>query len=397
VREVTALRRKNRDFRQVAALPAWVSIAAMKKSLSREQWLLVGSGLAAVGIVTWVIWSSTGQWLLLLANILFSLLFLASALDDMLRLPAEYGRLCMYAMLALILLTLSVFPYQVTLILAVVLAASAPYHLSPRHSWLLIVVGNVLFVAVIASRGLSGGDIAGLLTLVALQGFAISSSLARRRDAESRDALARQNLDLQAARAELARKSQAEERLRIAGALHDTIGHRLTALQLQLEALSHEVPAPMRASVTTCKSVAAELLEDVRSIVRNMPDTRPRDFAVALQQLQAATPGVEVQLPAQLPEIEPALAEQLAYCLREGIHNAVRHGGADRITVELGNDRFRVIDNGQGLASPPAEPGFGLANMQQRLAAFGGSVALENAVGHCGCVLTLRLPDGLVS
>ena len=49
----------------------------------------------------------------------------------------------------------------------------------------------------------------------------------------------------------------------IAGELHDTIGHGLTALQLQLEALSHDAPDSLRRSVLGCKALAADLLEDL--------------------------------------------------------------------------------------------------------------------------------------
>jgi len=222
----------------------------------------------------------------------------------------------------------------------------------------------------------------------------VSSSLARHRDEESRLALARQNRELQAARAALALKSQAEERLRIAGALHDGIGHGLTALRLQLEALSHEAPAELRDQVTRCQRVAGELLEGVRTIVRDMPDAGATDFDAALRELAAAMPGLQVTVDPQLPTVDSRLAQQLVYCFQEAIHNAVRHGGADRITIGHRQGSYLIDDNGRGLRGRTPRPGFGLRNIRQRLSAFGGEATLEAAPRGSGCRLRLSLPAG---
>jgi len=364
-------------------------------SVTREQWLLIGSGALAVAIVTAILWSDTGRWTLLCLGLLFEVVFLASALDEELALPPSAGPAAMPALALLTALMLLLYPYQVTLILAVVLAASAPYHLSARHSWLLVIGSNGLFALIIAARGASGGEIAGLVTLLALQGFAISSSLARRRDEESRRVLAQQNRELQAARAVLARQSQAEERLRIAGALHDSIGHRLTALQLQLEALAHEAPDGLRQQVRTCKEVAQELLEEVRAIVRAMPeDGADEDLDSALRDLAQALPGIRLDVSADLPATDGRRARQLVYCLQEAIHNAVRHGGANEIRISHAHGSFLVDDNGTGLREGAPTPGFGLDNMQRRLRAFGGAAALETGPRGRGCRLRLTLPEG---
>ena len=390
---ITAAR--TRDFRHLSRAGACARLAAMARPQSREQWLLVASGLAAIAIVTWILWIGTGSRALLGVNILFALVFLSSSLDEPLGLPAAWGRLAMPLLLALNAAAVALYPYQVTLILAVVLAASAPYHLTARASWLLVIAGNLLFALLISARGLSGGEVAGLLTLLALQGFAISSSVARRRDEQSRQALAQQNRELQAARAVLAQQSQAEERLRIAGALHDTIGHRLTALQLQLEALAHEAPAGLREQVLTCKGVAAELLEDVRAIVRDMPGAAAPDLHTALRELAQALPGISLRVGDGLPAVDGPCAQQLLCCLQEAIHNAVRHGGADEIRIGWADGRFLVEDNGRGLPAHPPQPGFGLRNMNRRLAAFGGAAELQPAPGGRGCRLLLSLPgDG---
>ena len=357
----------------------------------REFGLLMASGVAAIAVVAWVAWQSSGRWSLLAVHVLFTALFVAAAVARAQRPGSRSGRLAVWLMLVVNVVAVALFPFQVSLILAVVLAASAPYHLAARHSWFMLAVANVVFAAILHWHGGLAGEVPGLLSLVALQAFAVSSSLARRSEEQARLALAARNEELQAARAELARQSQAEERLRIAGALHDTLGHRLTALQLQLEVLTQEAPAALRAQVTTCKQLARDLLEEVRAIVRRMPGDEQSDLRAVLDDLARTTPGVELRVVATLPEVAPALAQQLSFCFREAVHNAVRHGGADRIEIRYAADGFVIDDNGSGLHGAVPVSGFGLRNMDQRLAPFGGRARLQAGPEGRGCRLRLGL------
>jgi len=365
----------------------------MERRLSREQVLLTASGLAAIAVVAWVLWVDTGRWTLLALNTLFALVFATAALQRGPDVPRSRGRIAMLLLLVLAGLALLLFPYQITLILMVVLAASAPYHLASRQSALLLVVGNGVYVILLLWAGRLSDELPGLLSLLALQAFALSSSLARRREELAREALAARNDELQAARATLARQSQAEERLRIAGDLHDSLGHRLTALQLQLEVLSHEAPSQLREQLLVSKALAADLLEEVRSIVRRMPDDAAADLDAVLRDLASATPGVRLQVSPGLPTVDAALAPQLAHCFREAVHNAIRHGNADRIEISHADGCYRVQDNGTGLPKAGLRPGFGLININQRLAPFGGHALLEDAPAGTGCCLRLCLPE----
>lgn len=73
---------------------------------------------------------------------------------------------------------------------------------------------------------------------------------------------------------------------------------------------------------------------------------------------------------------------EVALILREATYNAVRHGRASRITIEVtvGGDglTIQVQDNGAGFSVPNAKPR-GLANMQDRACRIGGSVHIQSA------------------
>lgn len=362
----------------------------MSTRLTLEHHLLFASGLLAIAVVVYINGSSTLHWPDGLIYITFAAVFLASSYDRQLGLEPALSRLAVLAMLALSLVALFINPDTVTLILSVVLMASAPGHLSPRQSWLLLLVANIAYLVVLEFRWQSNGYLLPWLALLALQGFATTSSLTRQREIAAQEALTRQNNELLAARAVLSQQSQAEERLRIAGELHDTIGHQLTALGLQLEALAHQCPASLKSPVSACQTLAAELLESIRSIVRRMSEERRGGLAAAIEQLSALTPGIQVRVTTPLPSLPAELTQQLVFCFQEAIHNAIRHGHASEVEIRYAGGQIAITDNGGGLCGA-VTPGFGLKNIDKRLAPFGGSTALSVAPGG-GCTLTLALP-----
>ena len=73
------------------------------------------------------------------------------------------------------------------------------------------------------------------------------------------------------------------------------------------------------------------------------------------------------------------------------MNNAIRHGGVQRIDVRWETPCLLISDNGRGLSKRGGEPGFGLNNINKRLAPFGGHARLSGQTGG-GCLLTLELP-----
>ena len=359
-------------------------------SMSLEQHLLIASGLMAIGLVALVSALNIGLWPGVAVHLVFAAAFLMGAYKDSFVLLPHQGAVAVLVMALLSALALMAYHDTIVLILSVVLMASAPYHVSRAQSWALMLAVNLAYGWILSATITLGDSGIGWLTLIALQSFAITTSLARQREKLAQETLARQNNELLAARAVMAQQSQAEERLRIAGDLHDTIGHRLTALQLQLEVLSHEAPAHLKDPVRSIQGMARDLLEDIRSIVRRMSEEKRGDLASAIRQLENLTPGVEVSITSELPEPDTALAQQLVFCFQEGISNAIRHGGATKIEISYDGQGFSIRDNGRGLKGQVA-PGFGLANIAQRLAPFGGNARLEAHKEH-GCELLLALP-----
>lgn len=366
------------DFWHVTPTSVEAMLGAMSlRQIPKEQHLLTGSGLLAIALVAWIATAHLENAGALGVTLGFALCFLGSAYGRALDAPNTLTVACIPAMLILSVAMLALARDTAALILAVVMMASAPYQLSQKHCVWLLIGSNIAYLAVLIGIGINGATTTSWASLLALQVFALTSSLARKRETLAQEELARQNSALRAARALIAQKSQAEERLRIAGDLHDSIGHGLTALRLQLAATVHQSPAHLQAELSATQDLAAELLDQLRAIVRRSTASRGSDLMTGLAELAALTPEIQIDVSPSLPSVDPDLAEQLVFCAQEAIHNAIRHGGATRIIIRETNQGLCIRDDGTGLRRGPVRPGFGLTHINSRLEQFGGRAQLR--------------------
>jgi two-component system sensor histidine kinase DesK len=186
----------------------------------------------------------------------------------------------------------------------------------------------------------------------------------------------------------------AEERLRIARDLHDLLGHNLSLIALKSELAGRLIAAaPERAAaeIGDVERVARTALQEVREAVAGYRQpTLASELHGAREVLAAAGIAYEPVVDASLIGTLPAPVEAaLAWAVREGITNVVRHSRARHCSVMLGRDgalvRVEVTDDGprvvpQETPSPAVEPGAardgnGLRGLAERVAALGGAFA----------------------
>lgn len=211
--------------------------------------------------------------------------------------------------------------------------------------------------------------------------------------------LAATNAQLRQAREEIARLAVAEERLRFARDLHDLLGHSLSLIALKTDVISRLLPdAPQKAAAEArdAETAAREALREVRAAVAGYRrPTLVAELAAAREVLGAAGIGYSVEG----EELRPAAAaeEVLAWAVREGVTNVVRHSRAHRCVIRLqpddGEFSLEVFDDGVGMPGrePSASAGSGLAGLGERVAAAGGT--LEAGPGpNGGFRLRIALP-----
>jgi two-component system, NarL family, sensor histidine kinase DesK len=183
---------------------------------------------------------------------------------------------------------------------------------------------------------------------------------------------------LNAARSEIRTLAVQGERARMARDLHDVLGHSLTTITVKTALARRLVesgadPERVRAELRDTEELSRRTLGDIRATVSGQRRASlAGELASARAVLRAA--GIEADLPQAVDGVDPGAREPLAYALREGVTNVVRHSGAGRCTVRLGPGWVEVRDDGAGPRDGDAVPGNGLTGLRERLATVHGTV-----------------------
>ena len=206
----------------------------------------------------------------------------------------------------------------------------------------------------------------------------------------------RTNRELLEARAEVARLAVADERVRFARDLHDLLGHSLSVIALKSELAGRLLPGRPDAAaeqVADIERVSRRALSEVREAVGGYRrPTLAAEVDSARDALRAAGIAVDVVTPSvALPADAEAI---LAWAVREGATNALRHAQAGRvgITVDAGLDeaRIEVVDDGRG-ADGPLDGGTGLVGLAERVARAHGRIEAAGLPGG-GFRLAVAVP-----
>jgi signal transduction histidine kinase len=224
--------------------------------------------------------------------------------------------------------------------------------------------------------------ISGALAIGGFQAFATASSLLALKEAAARAQLAQVNADLQAAHERLAESSRTEERLRISRDLHDSLGHHLAALSLQLDVASRVSEGKAADHLRQAHAITRLLLSDVRDVVGTLRDARPIDLAGEIRSLAdaPATIAIHLEMPESLEVPDRERAQALLRCVQEIITNAARHAHARNLWIRIAarSDGVTLHARDDGRGAPQLSLGHGLTGMRERFAALAGSVEFES-------------------
>jgi len=192
-----------------------------------------------------------------------------------------------------------------------------------------------------------------------------------------------------------------DERNRLTGKIHDTVGHALTATIIQLEAarrlLDRDARLAMDKLVATQELIRKGLGEIRQStgLIRNDSSSYNLEEAIiglVMETEQSTDTKFDLQLDKMPPSLTDLQKKVIFQALQEGITNGLRHGRSTRFHFSLKANPsmilFRLESNGETYS--PSEYGFGLKVMAERVSQLGGAMTVEP--GHPGCVLHLSLP-----
>ncbi len=182
--------------------------------------------------------------------------------------------------------------------------------------------------------------------------------------------------------------AQEDERQRVARELHDDVSQRLALLALKLESPGAEE------HIADTSAKVQDLARDVHVIAHHLQPPHLVKHGLA-RELRAYCAEMSTRhgliVNCRVPEAGFDLAEggslALYRVVQEGVQNAVKHSGADEVSVELGvSPRWAsvtVVDNGRGFDPDRAGGGrvLGIAGMKERMRLVGGWLSIDSAPG----------------
>jgi signal transduction histidine kinase len=204
---------------------------------------------------------------------------------------------------------------------------------------------------------------------------------------------------------EVALRRVAEERLRIARDLHDSVAHAMATINVQAAAAAHVIdhrPQAAGEALVAIRRASGEVLEELGamlSVLRDesqQPDRAPAPGVGQIARLvdSVAASGLKVELVAEgtegaAGEVSPAVGTAAYRIVQESLTNVIRHSKAGRARVEVvavdgSGLSVEISDAGPaaasgaargaaaGTAAGPAGSGVGIRGMRERVTSTGG-------------------------
>jgi len=208
-----------------------------------------------------------------------------------------------------------------------------------------------------------------------------------------------------------------EERNRVARDIHDSVGHSLAVVNVQLEkalVFHGRDPNVTEQAIKDARRAAKETLNDVRASVRTLRQAADEfSFSKAVTRLaEQSTSGalkVDLQIKGSEDDYSKPALMILYRAVQEGLTNVHKHSGASHVRILIQFDetsaQMQIHDNGKGFNVDQIEDlphyrdgQFGLQGIRERLELVGGEMSIESEAGK-GSVLIVtvsrqRLTEG---
>jgi signal transduction histidine kinase len=188
--------------------------------------------------------------------------------------------------------------------------------------------------------------------------------------------------------------SAALERSRIARNIHDSLGHTLTTLDIQLELaqrLFDRNPDKAKHAIDNAKNLADKSLSDVRQSVQTMRSDFNLDEAILTLITQIKEhQNLAIDIDLNLPELPSQIGYQFYCIVQEGLTNIQKHAQASLVSIRGQPTSEGIIleieDNGRGFNPNRVHSGYGLLGMKERVDSLGGILKIKSAINRGTCI-----------
>ncbi len=260
-----------------------------------------------------------------------------------------------------------------------ILAGKAAYRLPGAHAW---IVGGVLAIGALAPAiaGYPSFPPVFLVLYAALHAFALTvyrNAWHRATSAEARnEALLSEYRKMKRRNASAEETARQEERAQVGRDIHDSVGHKLTALTMQLEVLRMKADADSEGQVRSLRDLARESLEETRNAVKALRNDEPGGLSSILgliRKLEAES-LIRVYFTVKHGALSAPLTNDQSIavyrCVQEALTNVMKHGKIREAEVTFeapGGSVFRFEISNPGGTADRYREGFGLRSMRERL------------------------------
>ncbi len=211
------------------------------------------------------------------------------------------------------------------------------------------------------------------------------------------------NLKLNESLKELEKMTAINERNRIAREIHDTVGHTLTTVLIEIEAgkrLLAKNNTLATEKLDLAQGQVRKGLENIRLSVRALKEGN--DILSLIPSVESLIRETEIHADVKIHfdydsdlTISEAQSKVLFSALQEGLTNGIRHGQCTVFSFSLKKMKehtlFQLKDNGSGCQN--VDFGFGLTAMKERVQALGGDLKITSGASQ-GFDLTIMMPVG---
>jgi len=372
--------------------------------LKENQFIVIRTGILSVIVALYLVLENVaGMRLMKILVVMTGLFFMPILRRKIKGRKIEIGYLILVDVGLIFLLSLLsrylINYYVITLYLLLMVEAGFLYKLKQVKYIMLIILGVTIYhVLTYYYYRKNFGTLSEvffllLIELVILLGIILLKTLKEEKDKQSYLLLdiKKKNKDLMQASEKIEALKELEIKNQIARDIHDTFGHDMMALIMEMEMASILIETDKKKALEILERAKKSAREGMRTIRKVVEALREEDQAILNQPLEemidhyAKRLSIQVtyKIDTHLYNYSEKVKMTIYRLVQESMTNSVRHGKADHIDIMIYQEttriHFIIKDNGSG--SDNIIPGFGLKGMEERVTKLEGQLMTHSGDG----------------
>lgn len=221
---------------------------------------------------------------------------------------------------------------------------------------------------------------------------------------QMRQNLANAHQQLQKYSLKLEELTTVQERNRIARDIHDSLGHALTSLNIQMQTavrLWKKDPVQAHTFLAQAQQLGKAAMQEVRKSISTLKEDVEEEISLETKietladDFRKGTGLAICTNVRRCGSVPLPVAKTIYRIVQESLTNIFKHAQATKVQIQLGSTDevvyLSVEDDGKGIALKQNHSGFGLQGMQGRVAAVQGHFQLKTSPEK-GCRIEVEIP-----